>query len=45
MLDAGLIAGAAADVVELWPWERPREPAPPGEQPPDVPDDSWFADN
>jgi hypothetical protein len=43
VLDAGLIERAAADVVELWPWERPPEPTPPWEQPPDVPGDSWFS--
>jgi hypothetical protein len=43
VLDGGLIARAAADVVELWPWERPPEPTPPGERSPEVPDDSWFA--
>jgi hypothetical protein len=43
VVDGGLIARAAADVVELWPWERPPEPEPPWERPPDVPEGSWFA--
>jgi hypothetical protein len=42
-LDGSAIRAAAADVLELWPWEPPsgfRTPQPP--PPPDVPPDSWF---
>ena len=42
-LDGSAVRAAAADVVELWPWEPPsafRTPPPPA--PPDVPPGSWF---
>ena len=43
-LDGTAIRRAAADVVELWPWEPPRfDDRPPSPPPPDVPGDSWFA--
>jgi hypothetical protein len=43
-LDGTAVRAAAADVVTLWPWERP--PAHrdgPGRAGPDLPPDSWFA--
>jgi hypothetical protein len=44
VLDGTAVRAAAADVVTLWPWERPPayrdEPHPPGL---DLPPDSWFA--
>jgi hypothetical protein len=43
-LDGTAVRAAAADVVELWPWEPP--PAfwtPPPPPPPELPPDSWFA--
>jgi hypothetical protein len=43
-LDGTAVRAAAADVVELWPWEPPpafRTPPPP--PPPELPPDSWFA--
>ncbi len=42
VLDAAAVRAAAADVVELWPWTPPSDPAaePP---PPDLPPGSWFA--
>ena len=42
-VDATVIDDAARGVVELWPWESPREMTPPEPVPPDVPPDSWFA--
>lgn len=45
VLDAAAIQAAAHEVVVLWPWAPPPESgpyAPPA--PPDVPDDSWFAE-
>jgi len=42
-LDGAAIAAAAAGVTELWPWEPPPQMPPPGDRPPDVPGDSWFA--
>ena len=43
VLDGTAIRRAADGVVELWPWERPREHGPDQPPPPDLPDDSWFA--
>lgn len=42
-VDATVIDDAVGGVVELWPWEPPRERTPPEPVPPDVPQDSWFA--
>jgi hypothetical protein len=42
-LDGAAVRAATADVVTLWPWERPsafREAPPPAR--PDVPPGSWF---
>ena len=42
-LDATVLSRAAAQVVELWPWEPPHEMQVPEPTPPDVPANSWFA--
>ncbi len=44
VLDGAAIQAAARDVVVLWPWTPPPESGPfEPPAPPDLPDDSWFA--
>jgi hypothetical protein len=42
-VDATPLQRAVHDVVELWPWTPPPNPAPPEPPAPDLPPDSWFA--
>ena len=43
-LDGAAVRHAVGDVVELWPWTPPRSVEDRRGLPPDVPDDSWFAE-
>lgn len=43
VLDGAEIRAAARGVVVLWPWAPPDSGPPERAAPPDLPDDSWFA--